>query len=106
MLGLRNADAVAGADVVQQKISDRVEQLPAEGGRNRECAAVDGSPGGGGRERAHVTGRAADLVEQRRPGARRLSLGQQRVARGSLGGTDKAGEAIDVREPGRVWLVV
>src|SRR6185436_15521490 len=41
-------DAVAGADVVQQEVAERVNRLVAERGGHDERPAVDGRPGGGG----------------------------------------------------------
>jgi hypothetical protein len=36
-------DAIAGCDVMQEKITVRVNNLAAEGLRHRECSAIDGS---------------------------------------------------------------
>src|SRR5256885_16901306 len=48
VLGHRHDDAVAGADVMQQEIAERMKRLVAEGGWNRERAAVDRTAGGDG----------------------------------------------------------
>ena len=99
MLRHRHHDAVAGADVVQQEIAERVERLRAERRRDRERAAVDRGAGGGGRQGADVTDSAPDPVEQSRPALRLRGRGEQRVARGSFRGPDKAGEAVHIRQP-------
>ena len=56
-------DAIASSNVVQRKIAERVDDLVAEGCRDRECSAIDQrarSGSGEGTSMAHV---AADGVE-------------------------------------------
>ena len=61
--------------------------------RDRECAAVDHGSRGRGRDRRHMTGRAADLDEQRVPGR---TSARDRAARRGLGRAHEVGERHDV----------
>src|SRR5206468_7300820 len=74
-------DAVAGADVVQQEVAVRVDDLVAERRGNRQRAPVDAGAHRRGRDRRDVTDGAADRVEQVGASDRAGGGGQGRVAR-------------------------
>jgi hypothetical protein len=64
VLGHGLHDAVAAADVVEEKVAVGMEGLIAEGGGNAEIAAIDRSARGSGGERGDMTGAAADFAEK------------------------------------------
>lgn len=60
------AYSVAGSNVVQRKVAERVNDLVAERCRNGERPAINNCSRRGCRKRASVADGAADLIEQRR----------------------------------------
>src|SRR5437667_12280298 len=89
-------DAVSGADVVQQEISERMDPLVTQRRRHRELAAVDDGPCGGRRYRSNVADVAADLIEETRAllrveGGRELFVARRRFRR-----AHEARECLDV----------
>src|ERR1700749_2991947 len=73
-------EAVARADVVEQEVAERVNDLIRERGGNDERAAVDDRAFGRGRHRARVADRTTERVEERRAGVCRVVLNQSVVA--------------------------
>ena len=76
-------DAVAGTDVMKQKIAVGVNDLASQGVWDGEGPAVDHRAGGRGSDGGDMTGGATDLGEDLLPGLR-VGCGQQNVA--STGG--------------------
>src|ERR1700720_158368 len=69
-----NLDPVAGADVVQQEVAERMEEPVAECGRHRVGAAVELGARGYRHDVTQVTGCAADAVEQPRTFTRSVGV--------------------------------
>src|ERR1700730_4447408 len=99
-------DSVAGAHVVHEEISERMQGDGAKCGRNRERATVDFCSCGSGGQCFDVASRTADLVEQRVALLCSRAAGKLRVASGSFAGAYEAGEAIDVGKAVCAGLVI
>ena len=57
-------DPVAGSDVMQQKITERMDHFVSQCVGNGECAAVHDSSGGSRGDGFHVTDVASDILER------------------------------------------
>src|ERR1700730_15679824 len=92
--GLDNA--VAGPDVVQQKVTVGMDDLVAERCRHGESPAIDHGAGRRRRDSLAMTGIAADPLEQRLPG---LGIGSGRqlgITRRGLRAADELSEGVDI----------
>src|SRR5438552_17990596 len=67
MLYHRNDDSVAGTDIVQQEVAERMEDLASECRWNRKRATIDFCSRRRCGQGPHVADRAADLVKQHGP---------------------------------------
>src|ERR1700719_5052472 len=89
-------DAVAGPDVVQQKITVGMDDLVAERCRHGESPAIDHGTGWRRGDGLDVTDIAADPLEQRLPD---LGIGSGRqvgIARRGLRAANKLSEVVDI----------
>ena len=89
----RDRDAVTGADVVQQKVAVRVDDLVSESGRNDELATVDWRIRRRGYQCRCVTDVAAAVVEYLLAGANRDG---DRTSRWRLGGANEVCKGDDI----------
>ena len=89
-------DAVAGPDVVQQKITKRMDDLVAERRWYREGPAIDRRARRRGRDGLDMAGIAADSLEQRLTGSGVCAGRQFGVARRRLRPADKLSEVVDI----------
>src|SRR5204863_4785041 len=87
---------VASADVVEQEVAERVDDLVAERVGHGELPAVDDRADGRGRDRADVADRATERVEERRAGVGRVVRDEHAVAVGCLGRAHEARERLHV----------
>src|SRR5260370_37034656 len=97
MLEHGNDDDVTGPDVVKEEVAVGMKRLVAQRSRHDEGSAVERRPRRCRHQRAYMTDRASDGVEERRSflGIRRRR--EPRIPGRSLRGPDKARTAIDVR---------
>src|ERR1700736_2939182 len=89
-------DAVTGLDVVQQEITEGVNDLVSQSVRYAERSAIDHRLFGRRWYGFDMAGIAADLPEQSLPRAGGGSRGQSGVARGHFRSANELSEVVDV----------
>ena len=99
-------DAIAGSDVVQEEIAERVKRFLAKAVWDRERAPIDLCARWRSGQGSDVTDRAADFVKKLGATYGFRGLREHRVSSGSLRGPNEASEAVYVRESIRTRLVV
>src|SRR5215471_765980 len=99
-------NSITSPYVVQQEVSEGVDDFVAESGRHCECSAVYRRARGRGCNGRDVADRAADRIEYLRtlPGV--VSRGEGRVSRRRLGSPHETSELVDVGEAIRSRLVL
>lgn len=106
VLGHGLDDTVAGADVVEEKVTVGMESFSAEGIGNGEIAAVNGRARGSGGERGNVAGGAANFFKERFTLLGAGRLGKRCVASRGFQGAHEASEMIDVGKAVSARLVI
>ena len=96
ILGTVLHDSIASPKVVQQEITEWMDNLVPESIRNSESASIQHCPCGDSRERSNVAGGATDLEEHLLTGLRVGSCEQSGIDGRGFGAPHKRGKLVDV----------